>query len=207
MPTASTLLRAASTAGAIAMLSSITSVVAAQDTASPGSTWELRIPSGSFITTGVQRNQLKDARWTALQLSWVVRRQLAITGTFGWARSRDLASEGSPKLDVFTSDLGIEARSAEWTAGSRLAFSTFAGIGAGARSYNYVKLDAGARNNLAGYAAAGGEVGLGRVALRIEARNYTTGFKPLAGAGKSDTRNDMVVMAAVRFNRRSSETR
>ena len=70
-----------------------------------------------------------------------------------------------------------------------------------------MKLDASARNNIAGYAAAGGEFGVRRVALRIEARNYTTGFKPLAGAGKSDMRNDMVVMATIRFNRRSSETR
>jgi hypothetical protein len=203
----STVLRAASTAGSLVLLSSLTNVAAAQEAGSRGSTWELRIPSGSFITTGAQGAQLKDARLTALQLSWVARPHLAITGTFAWARSRDLSSAGRPRIDVFTSDLGVEARSAEWRTGSRLAFSTFAGIGAGARSYDYVKLDAGARNNLAGYAAAGGEVGFGRVALRIEARNYTTGFKPLAGAGKSDTRNDMVVMAAVRFNRRSSGTR
>lgn len=199
--------RAARTAGTLAILSSITNAAAAQDTESRGRTWELRVPSGSFIATGAQGNQLKDTHVTALQVSWVVRPHLAVTGTFAWARSRDLATTGSPKLDVFTSDLGIEARSTEWTAGKHVSFSTFAGIGGGARSYDYVKRDSRLTNNLAGYAAAGGELGVGRVALRVEARNYATGFKPLVGAGKSDTRNDMMVMAAVRINRRSPGAR
>lgn len=203
----SAVIRAASAAGTLALLASFTSVASAQDAASRGSTWELRIPSGSFIATGAQGDQLKNAHLTALQVSWLVRPQLAVTGTFAWARSRDLASNGAPKLDVFTSDLGVEARSRKWSAASRVTVSTFGGIGAGIRSYDYVKLDAGARNNLAGYASAGGEVGMGRAALRIEARNYTAGFKPLVGAGKSDTRNDTVIMAALRFNRRSPETR
>ena len=188
-------------------IASIANVAAAQETASRPGTWEIRVPSGSFIATGAQGKQLKDAHLTALQLSWVIRPHLAVTGTFGWTRSRDLLSEGSPKLDVFTTDLGVEARSVEWSAGKHVSLSTFAGLGAGARSYDYVKLDASARTNLAGYAAAGGEIGVRRLALRIEARNYTTGFKPLAGSGKADTRNDMVVMATVRINRRPSGTR
>lgn len=189
-----------------AALLAITKIAAAQETATHAGAWEIRVPSGSFIATGAQGDQLKDAHLTALQLSWVVRPHLAVTGTFAWARSRDLTIAGTPKIDVFTSDVGLEARSAEWSAGKHVSLSTFAGFGAGARSYDYVKLDASARTNIAGYAAAGGEIGVRRVALRIEARNYTTGFKPLVGAGTSDTRNDMVVMATVRINRRSSGT-
>lgn len=200
-------IRAALTAGAVVILSSAASVAGAQEAEARAGTLEIRVPSGSFNAIGGQGNQLKDAHLTALQLSWVVRPHLAVTGTLGWARSRDLATVGSPKVDVFTSDLGLEARSREWNAGKNFSLSTFAGFGAGARSYNYVKLDEGARHNLAGYASAGGELGAGRVGLRIEARNYTTGFKPLAGAGKSDTRNDMVVVAAVRINRRTSGNR
>jgi hypothetical protein len=198
---------AARTARTLAILSTITNAAAAQDLVSRGRTLEIRVPSGSFIATGAQGNQLKDTHLTALQLSWVVRPHLAVTGTFAWARSRDLATAGKPRLDVFTSDLGLEARSAEWSAGKHVSLSTFAGIGGGARSYDYVKRDARLTNNLAGYVAAGGELGVRRVALRIEARNYTTGFKPLVGAGKSETRHDMVVMAAVRINRRSPEAR
>jgi hypothetical protein len=205
IPTAIT--RAARTAGILVILSSFINVAVAQETASRTATWEIRVPSGSFNPIGAQGHQLKDAHVTALQLSWVVRRHLAVTGTLAWARSRDLATLGHPKVDVFTSDLGFEARSSEWSAGKNVSLSTFAGFGAGVRSYDYVKLDASARNNIAGYAAAGGEFGVRRVALRIEARNYTSGFKPLVGVGKSDTRNDMVVMATVRINRRSPETR
>jgi hypothetical protein len=43
--------------------------------------------------------------------------------------------------------------------------------------------------------------------VRIEARDYVTGFKPLVGAGKSERRNDVVIMAALRFNRRAGESR
>jgi hypothetical protein len=173
----------------------------AQTLAPQSKTWELRVTSGAFLPTGNQRNFLKDAQVTAAQVSWLVRPSLAITGTFGWARSRDLGSVDFPKLDVFTSDLGVEARPAQWFAARAITFSPFVGLGAGARSYNYRKLDIDATNNLAGYGTVGGELGMGRVGLRLEARDYATGFRPLIGGGKSDRRNDVVIMAALRFNR------
>lgn len=174
---------------------------AAQAPAAQTRTWELRVSSGAFVPTGSQRNFLDDAQMTAAQVSWVVRPALAVTGTFGWARSRDIASIDSPKLDVFTSDLGVEARRAPWFADRAVTFTPFVGLGAGTRSYNYRKLDVDATNNLAGYATAGGELGMGRVGLRLEVRDYATGFKPLIGAGKSGTRNDVVIMFGLRFNR------
>jgi hypothetical protein len=191
-------------AGTLGMLFSLTRTAAAQ-TSVPSSpqagAWELRFTSGALVPTGNQRNFLKDAQVTAAQLSWVVRPSLAITGTFGWARSRDIASVDTPKLDVFTSDLGVEARPALWFANRAVTFSPFAGLGAGARSYNYRKLDVDATNNLAGYGTVGGELGFRRVGLRLEARNYVTGFKPLVGGGKSDMRNDVVIMAGLRIKR------
>jgi hypothetical protein len=69
------------------------------------------------------------------------------------------------------------------------------------RSYNYRKLDVDATNTVAAYGSVGGELGVGRVGLRLEVRDYATGFKPLVGAGKSDMRNDVVIMAGLRFNR------
>ena len=179
----------------------------AQQVSSTASRWELRLPSGGLIATGSQRDLLKDANLTGLQVSRSIGSRFAATGTFAWARSRDLTISGKPKLDVFTSDLGVEAHSGEFFAQAPVTLRTFAGVGAGARSYNYRKLDVDATNNLAGYAAAGGELGMGRVALRIEARDYATGFKPLIGGGKSEARNDVVIMAAFRFNRRAAEAR
>jgi hypothetical protein len=187
--------------GTLGMLLSSTRTAVAQTSAPEARKWELRVTSGALVPTGNQRNFLKDAQVTAAQLSWVVRPSLAITGTFGWARSRDIASVDTPKLDVFTSDVGVEVRPAQWFADGAVTFSPFAGLGAGARSYNYRKLDVDATNNLAGYGTVGGELGFGRVGLRLEARNYVTGFKPLVGGGKSDMRNDVVIMAGLRINR------
>jgi hypothetical protein len=190
------------TAGSLGMLLSSTCPSAAQTSAAPARTWEFRVASGAFVPTGSQRKFLKDAQVTAAQLSWLVHPSFAITGTFGWARSRDLSWADSPKLDVFTSDLGVELRPVQWFAERAVSFRPFVGLGAGARSYNYRKLDIDATSNLAGYGAVGGELGIGRVGLRLELRDYATGFKPLVGTGKSATRNDIVIMGALSFNRR-----
>lgn len=62
---------------------------------------------------------------------WVVNPRLALVGSVSWARSRDLATTVAPKLDVFTSDIGAELRSAKWQVGGPVSLSTFAELGAG----------------------------------------------------------------------------
>jgi hypothetical protein len=141
------------------------------------------------------------AQLSAAQLSWVARRPLAVTATCGWARSRDLGSIDLPRVDVFTYDLGAEVRGSEWRADRAVTFTSFAGAGAGARSYNYRSLNVDATHNVAGYGTVGGELGMGRVGLRLEVREYVTGFEPLAGGGTSDTRSDAIVMVGLRFHR------
>jgi hypothetical protein len=187
-------------AGVLALSVSATRTAIAQT-----SPWEFRISSGNFVPTGEQRDILKSSQLTAVQLSWVVRPSLAVTGTFGWARSRDLTSAETPKLDVFTSDLGVEVRPAQWFSSSAVTLNSFVGIGGGARSYNYRKLDVAATHNLAGYGAVGGEIGIGRVGVRLEVRDYVAGFKPLTGIGASRARNDVVFTAALRFKSSGSQ--
>ena len=180
-----------------------TGTSSAQTPAAPQpAAWELRITGGGLVPTGGQRSSLDDAQATAAQLSWVVRPSLAITGTFAWARSRDVATIGTPKLDVFTSDLGVEARGGQWFTDRAVTFSPFVGFGAGARSYNYRKLDVDATHNVAGYGAIGGELGIKRAGVRLEVRDYASGFRPLVGGGKSDMRNDVVVMVGLRFKKK-----
>jgi hypothetical protein len=161
--------------------------------------WEMVVPSGALFPTGAQRDAVKRGNMNAVQLTYIAQPSLAIVSTFGWARSRDVAAAGAPKLDVFTYDVGGELRAPRWTAGNTTSFSPFAGLGAGGRSYNYRKLDVDATHNLAAYASAGGELGYRRLRLRLEARDYVAGFKPLTGQGSSRTGNDIVVMAGLRL--------
>lgn len=199
---ATTFRRAAGVMGLAVASATVASAQSTATTLAPTSPkWELRFTSGALVATGTQRDAVKDGQLSAVQLAWLVRPALAITGTAGWARSRDRLTANTPKLDVFTGDLGAELRPAQWFAERKVSLSPFVGAGAGVRSYNYRKLDVDATHNVAGYLAAGGELGMGRVGLRLEVRDYATGFKPLVGAGTSDTRNDVMLMAGVRFNR------
>lgn len=188
--------------GVLALMLGLTTAASAQDTASAGDKFEFRVSGGYLVATGAQRTQVTDAQVTAAQLSWVVHPRLALNGTFGWARSRDRIAAGTPKLDVVNGDVGGELRTARWSLGGPFSLSAFGGLGVGFRSYNYRSLDLPATYNLAGYGSVGGEVGIGRVGLRLEARDYLTGFKPLAGQGGSATRNDVMITAALRFNLR-----
>jgi hypothetical protein len=187
-------------AGALVTLLASTPRVEAQSPPQPA-TWEIRFTSGGLFPTGVARDVLKDAMMSAAQVSYLVRPAVAITATLGWAESHDLASVDAPKLDVFSYDLGIEARAHQWFAGHAVTFNPFVGAGAGGRSYNYRKLDFDATHNVAGYGAVGGEIGIRRVHVRLELRDYVTGFKPLQGVGGADTRNDVVAMVGLRFTK------
>jgi hypothetical protein len=161
--------------------------------------WELIAPSGVLLPTGDQRDAIKRANLSAVQINFIAKPMLAITTMSGWARSRDVATPGSPKLDVFTYDVGAELRVPQVASGKGMTFSAFAGLGAGGRSYNYRKLDVEATHNLSAYGSVGGEIGIRRVRVRLEARDYVSEFKPLVGAGESRTGNDVVVMAGLRL--------
>ena len=186
------------------MLAATSAIAVAQTAEQAPGKFEIRVTSGSFVPTGDLREVLKTANTTAAQVAWLVKPTVAITGTFSWARSRDLASVENHKLNVFTTDLGIEGRGSTWFARSPLSIRPFIGMGAGVRSYDYRKLDVEATNNLAGYGAIGGEFGMGRLGMRLEARDYISGFKPLVGAGRSVTRNDVVITAAVSLKKSRS---
>jgi hypothetical protein len=193
------LTRATLSAVACGILLAMATTADAQTAAPQRNGWELLFSSGALIPTGAQRNVLKDAQLSTAQVSYVIRSRFAITTMFGWARSRDLASVGDPKLDVFMNDVGAEARAPRPTASRSLTFTPFVGVGMGSRSYNYRSLDVDATHNVAGYGAVGGELGRRRVRVRLEVRDYVTGFKPLDGAGTADTRNDVVAMVGLRF--------
>jgi len=184
---------------ALALMSLAPLAADAQVTPAPQRSWEFLVTSGSMVPTGAQRETLRRGGITAAQLARVVRPSVALAATVGWARSRDVTQVGDPKLDVFLYDIGAEFRRLRRSAGGSRSLMPFAGVGAGGRTYNYRKLEADAVHNLTAYGSVGGEVGLDRVSVRLEARNYVSGFKPLQGTGSRVTRNDVVLLGGLRW--------
>jgi hypothetical protein len=123
----------------------------------------------------------------------------ALTGTFGWSPSEDRLTLGDPTLDLYQYDIGGEARAANWVRGETWNFSPFVGLGLGGRTYHYRDLDVDASTQFGGYGALGGDLGFGRLGLRLEARDYLSRFEPLIGDGDSDTRNDVALLAGLNY--------
>ena len=195
----------ASIATRIALVTSgllVASVPGAHAQSQPAaSSWEFRVSSGSYVPTGDQRKIAKDGQVTAAQLSRLVTPSIAITGTFAWARSRDLTATETPKLDVFTSDLGLESRPVQWFANAPVSFSPVVGVGAGVRTYNSRGEGLAATHGAVGYASVGGEFGIGRVGVRLEARDYVGN----ARIGANRMHNDVIISGAIRFNRQRAQ--
>jgi len=158
--------------------------------------FELRPYAGAFIPTGKQRDLLKDAVIVGGQASYRIVPQLALTGTLGWSPSKDRITPGDQTLDVWQYDVGAELRAPSWFTSGAWDFTPFVGIGGGGRTYNYRDLDVDSKTNVAGYGTLGGEIGFGRIGLRVEGRDYVSQFKPFDG-GDSKTRNDVTVAAGL----------
>ncbi len=184
---------------AFGLLTAVAPVAGAQSSAARRNSWEVLTSSGALLPTGAERSAIKNAPISTVQLSYVVQSRFAVTSMVGWGRTRDIGTVDAPKLDVFTYDVGAEARAPHWIERESVSFSPFIGIGAGARSYNYRSLDVDATHNMAAYSATGGELGIGRVHLRLEVRDYVSGFKPLDGRGASAIRNDFVALIGLRL--------
>lgn len=186
---------------ALTALLALSQPVAAQSAAEDHGRWSLLLSSGTVIPTGEQRDAIERGDMSTAQLSYMIRPAIAINATVGWARSQDIIADHDRKLDVFTYDVGVEARANDRVSRGIVTLTPFAGAGAGARSYSYRRFDADATHNVAGYASVGGILGVGPIHLRVEARNYVTGFRPLDGAGTSGARNDVVLLAGLSFER------
>lgn len=182
---------------ALAILALLTAIHAPARAQSGPSRWELLVSSGTLVPTGTQRGAIARGGVTAAQLSFVPG-SVAVTATVGWARTRDVASPDTPKIDAFLYDLGIEVRAPLLQMGA-FSLSPFGGTGVGARSYDYRSLEQEATHNLAAFVGVGGEIGVGRIRLRLQLRDYVTGFKPLHGDGASGRRNDVVLLAGLRL--------
>jgi len=163
--------------------------------------FELLVPSGTVVSTGAPEDNVKRAAVTAVQLSYGLRPDLVLTSTIGWARTTTIGIGPEAKLDLFTYDAGVEYRLPRRSADRRINFKPFTGVGVGARSRRYRHVDVATTQNLTTYASVGGELGLARVRVRLEVRDYLTWAAPFGTSGTS-SRNDIAVLAGVRIGLR-----
>lgn len=166
---------------------------------SEGGTVELRPFAGAFLPTGPARSLLKDGLLAGGQVSVRILPQLAATGTFAWTPNNDRTIAGAPTVDVYQYDVGLEARGAGWFQQGGWDFTPFVGAGVGGRTYSYRYLGVGSTTDFDGYGAVGGELGYGRVGLRVEARDYLSQYHPIDGVGPTTNHNDVIVVAGLRL--------
>jgi len=171
----------------------------AQVTPAHGSVWEFYGSGGWLIPTGTQKESIKGADMTALIVSYVPRPGFGVTGTFGWARSHALHYPGDPKLDVFTADMAMEARSSRFQLSPAWRVAPFAAIGVGARGYNIPSSNAKPTYNPSAYASLGSELAWRDLRIRFELRDYVSRFKSSTGDGKASLRNDLAILIGLRF--------
>lgn len=78
------------------------------------------------------------------------------------------------------------------------------GAGVGGRSYDHRGVASEATHGLASYAAIGAELGVRRLRLRLEARDYVSAFRAAGTIGSTSGRNDLMLLAGIRITRRVS---
>jgi hypothetical protein len=160
--------------------------------------FELLVPSGTVASTGAQEDNVRRASLTAVQLSYGLRPELVLTSTIGWARTAAIGLGPEAKLDQFTYDAGVEYRLPRRSADRRINLKPFTGVGVGARSRSYRHVDIATTHNLTTYASVGGELGLSRVRVRLEVRDYLTWVAPF-GTARTTRSNDVALLAGLRI--------
>lgn len=160
--------------------------------------FELIVPSGAVVPTGARDGDVKRANLTAVQLSYGLRPNLVVTSTVGWARMtpRDLSPQA--RLDLFTYDAGVEYRLPRRSGDRRVNFKPFTGAGVGERTRSYRHVNVPTTHNPTTYVSVGGELGLARVRVRLEVRDYVT-WATSVGSSGTTRRNEVAVLAGLRL--------
>lgn len=185
------------TAFVVAALVAGATTLAAQTSIKP----EIRPFAGAIIPTGDQRTLFRDAPMLGLQTAVEVTPSLHVVGTFGWVAAQNKYPVAKDNVNVFLYNVGVELGFVQPLAG-RWELRPFAGLGFGARTYDYQATTLATKTCSAGYGALGTEFQLGRTALRLEARDNLYCFKsPIAGVA-SETRNDVGLAFGIAYHLR-----
>jgi len=162
---------------------------------------------GAFVPTVDHRSVVWDAFAIGAQVGVGLRPSLAVVG--GALISQTAYRDGTrDDVTLVQYDLGLELAPGA-AAGTHRRVVPFLGAGAGVRSYDRASGRDGAsgqRYFATGYASAGGELALGRVGLRVEARDYVSQSETrgmMAGVRSDDmagVRNDVTAVAGLAYH-------
>jgi hypothetical protein len=159
---------------------------------------EVRPYVGAFVPVGSQRDDFEPATTVGVQVAIEMTPNVHAVANLAWSGARNRFAFLDDDTDIWQYDLGVEANlvrrlSPDWL------FRPFIGAGAGGRTYAYDAPDVGRHSGLGAYGALGGEVQVGRVALRAEARDYVTSFESPT-TGNRTTRSDVGMSIGVAYH-------
>lgn len=162
---------------------------------------ELRPFVGVYVPTGRHHALLEQGMALGGQLALEFDRGVHAVAGFSWVPTEQRALATGGRVEMAQFDLG-----AEWLSPGRRRlqprFNPLLGAGLGLRAYRSRDADTPSQANLAGYGALGIEVRTGRVAIRLEGRDYLSAFRGLGGADGTSLRNDATVGIGVGYHMR-----
>lgn len=154
-----------------------------------GPRFEFRPFAGAYVPTGRQSDAFGSAFTAGTQGAVDLTRSIALVGNFAWIHGTDRLSDLGSRVETYQYDAGLElglSRPVE----AAFMFRPFLGIGGGGRTYGYKDPGHATKTVATGHGALGTEFLFGRTALRIELRDYVSGYAA-PGSTKNVTRNDM----------------
>lgn len=157
---------------------------------------QIRAFAGAMIPTGQQAHDFASAPLFGGTLATQTGTHTTTIASLSWAPAVNRFPGIRPRVQIVTWDIGLEVASVPHTSAARTV--PFGGIGLGARSYEYDDDTLTSPNLLSGYLAAGVELRRGRPTLRLEVRDYISGFRR-PSADKHSIRNDMMLGLGVAY--------
>lgn len=151
---------------------------------------EIRPFVGMYVPTGTQRDLFDDAAMFGVQAALELRPSFHVLGTFGYVPGQTKYTTLRNDVEIIQYDVGVELNLVRLLGDSWL-FKPFAGLGAGARTYQYDNTTLQNRTCAAGYGALGMEFEFNRAAIRFEGRDNVYCFRSAIPNVKSKTRNDV----------------
>ena len=160
---------------------------------------ELRPFVGVYVPTGSHRALLEQAMAIGGQVALEFGRGVHAVAGMAWIPTEQRGVATGGRLEMAQFDLG-----AEWLSpGARRLqrrVNPLVGGGVGLRAYRSRDVDTPSQANPAGYGTLGIEVRLGRMAARLEGRDYVSAFRGLGGRDGTSLRNDMTLGVGVGYH-------